>query len=213
MFLYIVCRDMELRVNNRSNDHGRLIEVCIDDQWHEAISNTIAANNSQSQQDISVQVDSTSESAMITWSEQSVPNDKIISGYDLSCTTSALSDGQIHEVKVPNVSASATRIQVNGLLSGTAYECCVNTHILTNTPFDLISSSCATTETESLQESNRTKSDKVPGCDEDLAVGLGTGLGLLLVVVCGGSIFINAFLVMHLKNITTDNELQIFLYK
>ena len=202
---YVVCRDMELRVNNKSNHHGRFIEVCIDDQWYEATSKTIAASNSQSPQDIFIQVDSTSNSVMITWSEQSIPNDKIISGYDLSCTTSALSDGQVHEVKVPNVSASMTRVQVSGLLPGTAYECCVSAHILTNTPLDLISSSCATTKTESLQDPNRTKSDKVPDGDDDLVVGLGTGLGLLLVVVCGGSIFINAFLVMHLKNSTTTN--------
>ena len=202
---YVVCRDMELRVNNKSNHHGRFIEVCIDDQWYEATSKTIAASNSQSPQDIFIQVDSTSNSVMITWSAQSIPNDKIISGYDLSCTTSTLSDGQVHEVKVPNVSASMTRVQVSGLLPGTAYECCVSTHILTNTPLDLRSSSCATTKTESLQDPNRTKSDKVPDGDDDLVVGLGTGLGLLLVVVCGGSIFINAFLVMHLKNSTTTN--------
>ena len=203
---YIVCRDMELRVNNKSNHCGRFIEVCIDDQWYEATSITIAASlNSQSPQDIFIQVDSTSNSVMITWSEQSIPNDKTISGYDLSCTTSALFDGQVHEVKVPNVNASMTRVQVSGLLPGTAYECCVSAHILTNTPLDLISSSCATTKTESLQDPNRTQSDKVPGGDDDLVVGLGTGLGLLLVVVCWGSLFINAFLVMRLKNSTTTN--------
>ena len=41
------------------------------------------------------------------------------------------------------------------------------------------------------------------GCDDDLAVGLGTSLGLLLVVVCGGSVFINILLVMRSKNSTT----------
>ena len=173
----IVCRNMELRINNKS----RLIEVCIDDQWHEATSSTTAASNSRSHspQDISIQVDSTSNSIKITWSEKSIPNDKIISGYDLSCTTSTLSDGQIHEVKVPNVSASTTRVQVGRLLPGTAYECCVYAHIRTNTPLDLIHSRCAIT---------KTRSDKVSGCDDDLAVGLGTSLGLLL-VVCVGSVF------------------------
>ena len=58
---------------------------------------------------------------------------------------------------MPNISASTTRIQVNGLLSGIAYECCVNAHLLTNTPLDLISSHCATT---------KTKSDKLPGCED-----------------------------------------------
>ena len=193
---------MEFRVNNKSSGHGKIVEVCIDDQWHEVTSAKVASNP-QSPQDISIQVDSIS--VMVVLSEQSIPNDKTISRYDLLCTTSALSDGQIHEVKVPNVSASTTRIQVNGLLSGTAYECCVNAHLLTNTPLDLISSSCVTTKTEPLQEPNITKFDKVSGCDDDLAVGLGTGLGLLLVAVCVGLVFINILLVMRLKNSTTRN--------
>ena len=185
---------MEFRVNNKSSGHGKIAEVCIDDQWHEVTSAKVA-NNSQSPQNISIRVDSTS--VMVVFSQQSIPNasDKTISGYDLLCTTSAPSDGQIHEVKVPNISASTSRIQVNGLLPGTAYECCVYAHILTNTPLDLISSRCAIT---------KTKPDKVPGCD-DLVVGLGTSLGLLLVVVCVGSVFINILLVMWLKNSTTRN--------
>ena len=66
------------------------MEVCIDDQWHEAGTAKIASN-SQSLQDIYVQINSMS--VMITWSEQSIPNDKSVIGYDLLCTTSALSDG------------------------------------------------------------------------------------------------------------------------
>ena len=106
---------MEFRVNNESSGHGRIVEVCINDQWHEAAHSAKVAHSShQSPQNISIQVDSTS--VMIMWSS---PNDTIISGYDLSCTTSALTNRQIHEVKVPNVSASTTQAQVNGLLSGT----------------------------------------------------------------------------------------------
>ena len=169
---FSVCGDLELRVN-KSSSHGRLIQVCIDDCWHEAISSTTAEYNLQSPQDISVQVDSTL--VMIIWSEQSIPNDKTISGYHSSCTTSALSDGQIHEVIMPNVSASTNKVQVHGLLPGTAYECCINAHILTNTPLDLISSSCATTRTKSLQEASN--------C---LVIGLGTGLGICsLLLVLG----------------------------
>ena len=152
------------------------MEVCIDDQWHEAICNAKVASNSQSSQDISIQVDSTS--MMVVLSEQSIPNDKIISWYDLSCTTSALSDGQIHEVKVPNINASTNRFQVSGLLPSTAYECCINAHILTNTPLNLISSSCVTTKTGSLQNQP----------SDGLVLGLGTGIGicsLLLVVMVG----------------------------
>ena len=150
MLYATVCRDLEFRVKNESDGHGGIVEVCIDDQWHEVMSAKFkAVNNSQSQHDIFVMI-ADSTSAMIKWSEQqSIPNDKIISGYDLSCTASALSDGQIHEVKVSNISASTTRIQVNGLLPGTAYECCVNAHLLTNTPLDLIRSSCVATTTES----------------------------------------------------------------
>ena len=188
---YSVCRDLELRVNNKSYVHSSwsTVEVCIDDQWHEAKRSMLLANNSQSLQDISVMiVDSTSESVMLEWSGQ--PNNKSLSGYDLSCTTSSLfDDGQIHEVRVPNISTSTTRVQVSGLLPGTAYQCCVNAHIQTNTPLDLISSNCVTTST--------TKSETVPNCG-DLAIGLGAGLGLLLVIVCGGSILINVLLVKRL---------------
>ena len=164
--------------------------MCIDDHWHEATSaNLKVANNSQSLQDIFVMiVDSTSESVMLEWSGQ--PNDKNISGYDLSCTTSSLSDhGQIHEVRVSNISTSTTRVQVSGLLPGTAYQCCINVHIQTNTPLDLISSNCITTST--------TKSETAPNCG-DLTIGLGAGLGLLLVVVCMGSILINMLLIKRL---------------
>ena len=164
--------------------------MCIDDHWHEATSaNLKVANNSQSLQDISIMiVDSTSdhESVMIEWSGQ--PNDKNISGYDLSCTTSLLSDHeQIHEVRVLNISTSTTRVQVSGLLPGMAYQCCVNAHIQTNTPLDLISSNCITTST--------TKSETAPNCG-DLTIGLGAGLGLLLIVVCMGSILINNMLLV-----------------
>ena len=159
---------------------GNTVEVCIDDQWHETTSAKVA-NNSHSSQNISIKVDSTS--VMIKWSEQqSIPNDKIISGYDLSCTASALSDGQIHEVKLLNISTSTTIVQVNGLLPGTAYECCVNAHIQTNTPLDLISSSCVATRTEFV--STRTESIQEP--NDGLVIGLGSGLGicsLLLVLV------------------------------
>ena len=71
-----VCRDMEFRVNNKSSGHGSIAEVCIDDQWYEATSAKVA-NNSQSSQDISIQVDSTS--VMVILSEQSISNDKTIS--------------------------------------------------------------------------------------------------------------------------------------
>ena len=167
-----MCRDFEFRVSHKSDGHGRIVEVCINDEWHKAMT-AKTANNSQSPQDISVRiVDSTS--VMIKWSaEQSIPNDnKIISGYDISCTTSALSDGQIHEVRAPNISTSTTEIQVHGLLPGTAYECCLNAHIHTNVPMDLISSSCVAISTESLQEPSN-----------ELVIGLRIGLGVCSILL------------------------------
>ena len=56
---------MELRVNNKSDGCGRIAEVCIDDEWHEAMSAKVA-NNSQSPQDISVMI-AESTSVMIKW--------------------------------------------------------------------------------------------------------------------------------------------------
>ena len=171
---------MEVRVNNASSsDEGAVntVEVCINDQWHDSITQIIT-NNSPSPQNISVQ--ETFTSMIIIWSpvEQSIPNhyDKNISGYSVLCTTSSLSDhGQIHEVRVSNISTSTTRVQISGLLPGTAYQCCVNAHIQTNTPLDLISSTCVTVSTASVQEPN----------NDGLIIGSGSGLGfssLLLLV-------------------------------
>ena len=186
-----VCRDLELRVNNKSDVHRSTVEVCIDDHWHEAKHSMLVANNSQPLQDVSVIiVDSTSESVILEWSGQ--PNYKNISGYDLSCTASSLPDhGQIHnhEVRVSKFSTSTTRVQVSGLLPGMAYQCCVNAHIQTTTPLDLISSNCVATST--------TKSETDANCG-DLTIGLGAGLGLLLVVVCMGSILFNMLLIKRL---------------
>ena len=56
---HAVCMDMEFRVNNKSSGQGRIMEVCIDDQWHEITSTAKAVNNSSSLQDVSIQADST----------------------------------------------------------------------------------------------------------------------------------------------------------
>ena len=188
---------MEFRVNNKSSGHGIIaVDVCIDDQWHEATSAKVANNSHQSSQSISIQVNSTSVTIM--WSEQTSPNDTVISGYDLSCTTSALSDGQIHEVKISNISASTTQAQINGLLPGTEYKCCVNAHILTNTPLDLISSNCITT---------RTELDQRPS--DDLAIGLGTGLGicsLLLGCLLVGFIISTVCCLKHGSKVDTSKK-------
>ena len=194
-----VCRDLELRINNKSVVHGSIVEVCINDQWHEAKRSMLVANSSQPLQDISVMI-ADSTSVTIKWSgQQSSPNDKNnISRYDLSCITSSLCDhGQIHEVRVPNISTSTTRVQVNGLLSGTAYQCCVNAHIQTNTPLDLINRSNCVTVSTSIAKSKKVS---IYSCGDsfELATGLGAGLGLLLILVCTGSILINMFLIKRL---------------
>ena len=201
MFIFmfiVVCRDMELRVNNKNSGHGIIAaDVCINDQWHEATSAKVASNSHQSPQNISIQVNSTSVTIM--WSEQTSPNDTVISGYDLSCTTSALSDGQIHEVKVLNVSASTTQAHIHGLLLSTEYKCCVNAHILTNTPLDLISSNCVTTITV-LFLTNQGRSD-------DVLIGLGTGLGissLLLVCLLVGFIISTVCCLKHGSKVDTS---------
>ena len=218
---------MEFRVNSESiASYGKIVEVCIDDQWHEASSTTRVANNTQSPQNISVVI-ADSTSMTIEWSTgQSIPNDsKIISRYDLSCTTSdsGLSDGQIYEVRVPNISTSTTEIQVHGLIPDMAYECCVNAHIHTNTPLDLLSSRCITTRTEFVStEPEITTLSTGPETDSvmlstttefvsthntySLAIGLGTGLSIaFLLLIMMGSIILNIILIIRLRNRTATN--------
>jgi hypothetical protein len=198
--------------------------VCIDDEWHEATRSAQEANNFQSPRDISIMI-TDSTSVTIKWSgRQSIPNDnKTISGYDLSCTTSSLSDhGQIHEVRVPNISTSTTEVQVSGLVPGTAYECCVNAHIETNTPLDLISSSCdsvhvptstdnvtdtdaevVSTETEFstvLTEREFTSTHRIEFVSNDSATGLGIGLGVACLLLLVSLISVLAGLIVGKKS-------------
>ena len=68
-----VCRDLELRVNNKGESHEEIVEVCINDEWYQATSAKVA-NTSQSSQDISVTI-ADSTSVMIKWSKrQSIPS-------------------------------------------------------------------------------------------------------------------------------------------
>ena len=220
---------MEFGVNiPSSGDEGNVntVEVCIDDQWHKATAKI--TNNSPSPQNISVKENFTS--MIIIWSptEQSIPNDRNISGYSVLCTKSSLSDcGQIHEMRVPNISTSTTRIQVSGLLPGTAYQCCVNAHIQTNTPLDLITTNCVNVSTKTVTDVNTvtnfvsteivTKLSTVStegvfiltrnefasnhhGCS---SAGLGIGLGLACLLLMGSIIINIIFLTMHLKNNAT----------
>ena len=191
---------MEFRVTNASSgDEGNVntVEVCIDDQWHKATAKI--TNNSSSPQNISIQENFTS--IIVIWfpAEQSIPSEKKISGYSILCTTSLLSDhGQIsiHEVRVPNISTSTTRVHVSGLLPGMAYQCCVNAHIQTNTPLDLISSNCITTsaiaDTESEFSTTSTETEFMTTRNEFASnhhihsvTGLGIGLGVACLLLMG----------------------------
>ena len=220
---------MEFRIINASSgDEGTVntVEVCIDDQWHKVTAKI--TNNSPSLQNISVQENSTS--MIIIWShaEQSIPNDKHISGYSVLCTKSSLSDcGQIHEVRVSNISISTTRVQVSGLLPYTAYQCCINAHIQTNTPLDLITTNCVNVSTKTITDVDTvtnfvstetgTKLSTVStegvfmstrcefvsnhhGCS---SAGLGIGLGVACLLLMGSIIINIIFLTMHLKNNAT----------
>ena len=220
---------MEFRVNiPSSGDEGNVntVEVCIDDQWHKATAKI--TNNSPSPQNISVKENFTS--MIIIWSptEHSIPNNKHISGYTVLCTKSSLSDHeQIHEVRVSNISISTTRVQVSGLLPGTAYQCCVNAHIQINTPLDLITTNCVNVSTKTVTDvdtvTNFVSTETVTilstvstegvfistrnefasnhhGCS---SVGLGICLGLACLLLMGSIIINIIFLTMRLKNNAT----------
>ena len=222
-----VCRDMEFRIINASSgDEGTVntVEVCIDDQWHKATAKI--TDNSSSPQNISVQENSTS--MIIIWSpvEQSISNDQNISGYSILCITSSLSDlGQIHEVRVSNISISTTEVQVSGLLPDTAYQCCINAHIQTNTPLDLISTNCvdiATTtvtdadivSTEAAHVTNSTdqegmfastRNEFASNHHDCSSFGLGIGLGVACLLLMGSIVINIIFLTIHLKNNATKS--------
>ena len=224
---------MEFRIINPSNDDegaDTTVEVCIDDQWHKATAKV--TNNSPSPQNISVQENSISESMIIIWfhAEHFIPNDKNISGYSVLCITSSQSDHrQIHEVRVSNISISTTEVQVNGLLPGTAYQCCVNAHIQINTPLDLITTNCVDISTkpvvvaDTVTEIMSTEAEHVTNSTDQEGVftptrnefasnhhdcsslGLGIGLGVACLILIGSIVINIIFLMMHLKNNATKS--------
>ena len=195
---------MEFRVNNRRVDNlmlRRTVEVCIDDQWYKIMSSGayVAANNSQSPHNISIHMSLTSVRMMI-WSEQSITNDKIITGYGLSCTASALSDGQIHKVKLSNGSKGTTRSRSMDY-NQAQHMSAVSVHTLTNTPLDLISSSCVTTKTKSLQQEASN--------GQSLVIGLGTGLGICSLLLVLGILV--GFIVSKTRCSKHDSTTQVFM--
>ena len=133
-----MCRDRELRFGDQGS---RNVEVCSDDQWH-AVSIGAIVNNS-TRGNISVMAVSPT-SVTIGFSLNS-----LVRAYDLSCTT--VSNGQIHSVKVANVSREVTETQISGLAPNTNYECCATAYtMMTSIPIDIISLSCTTTNTPNL---------------------------------------------------------------
>ena len=221
---------MEFRIINASSgDEGNVntVEVCIDDQWHKATAKITNNVNSSSLQNITVQENSTS--MIIIWSptEQSIPNDKNISGYSILCITSSLSDhGQIHdsEVRVSNISISTTEVQVSGLLPGTAYQCCINAHIQTNTPLHLITTNCVDVSTNTVIVADTvteivsteaahvtnvtdqegmfasTRNEFASNHHDCSSLGLGIGLGVACLLLIGSIVINIIFLMMYLKN-------------
>ena len=114
---------------------------------------------------------------------------------------------------------STTKVQVHVFLPDTAYECCVNAHIHTNIPLDLISSRCITTRTKFVStEPEISMLSTFPGTDSvttrtefvsnhnSLAIGLGTGLSIaFLLLITMVSIILNIFLIIRLRNGTATN--------
>ena len=68
--IYVYAKNVQyVETWSLDSSHGKIVEVCIDDQWHEATSAKIT-NNSQTPQHISIQVDSTSmikQSVLCVW--------------------------------------------------------------------------------------------------------------------------------------------------
>ena len=172
-----MCRDRELRFSDQGS---RNVEVCSGDQWH-VVSNGVIVNNNTRGNISVIAVNPTS----ITIGFSS--NGLGAQPYNMSCTT--VSNGQIHSVKVADVSREVSEIQISGLAPNTSYECCATTYTLTSVPIDTISLSCTTTNTPSLPIPVPTPATaEVSG--NLFMIGFWTILGICLLVlfVCGGFI-------------------------
>lgn len=170
-----MCRDLELRFGDQGS---RNVEVCSGDQWH-AVSNGAIVNNNTRGSISVIAVNPTSVTIQYT------SNSIGVRAYDMSCTT--VRNGQIHSIKVTDVSREVTVIQMNGFTPNTDYECCATAYTITNIPIDTINLSCTTTRTLSLIEQ-----PPVTGQlnSNFFMVGFWSILGicLLLLCLCGGFI-------------------------
>ena len=135
-------------------------------------------------------------------------------------------------MRVPNISVSTSEVQVNELLPGTAYQCCVNAHIQTNTPLDLITTNCVnvstkpvvvadtvteivsteaahvTNSTDQEGEFSSTRNEFALNHHDCSSLGLGIGLGVACLLLMG-SIVINiiflSIIILYLRNNTTKS--------
>ena len=163
---------MELRFNDGDTKN---VEVCRSDQWHAVSNSAIVSNITLG----NITVTANPTSAMIGFSLNDLRDDQRVRGYDVSCTT--ISNGQIHSVKVADVSREITTTQMTGLTPNTDYECCVTAYIETNIPIDIISLSCTTVRTLSL-------TPPIPEAAElnnnFYIIGFWTSLSICLLVLC-----------------------------
>ena len=137
-----VCKDMELRFSNDSNNGVRNVEVCADDRWCVAVVSAVRADDSHKEQNISLQAKWVgSTSVTLTWSADSLQSSVLSTS--VMCT--AAFHQASHEVKM--IASNTTTVQVTGLIPDTTYECCVNVHGVKSLMNCMIISGCIRTKT------------------------------------------------------------------
>ena len=130
MFPCTVCSDTELRFNNNS----RIVEMCINDKWHELVNSAVVSNYNITLESISSTTKSTSVTVMLT-----PPTNVSVKRYDVSCTSTK--DGRINSIKMANINQG--NVVVNSLTPDTEYECCITAYILlTIIQVDTLSMDC-----------------------------------------------------------------------
>lgn len=162
---------MELRF---IDSNSRNVEVCIDDQWLAVVDSAVVNNITQG----NITSMTTSTSVTIIWSPSL---DLEFSKYDVSCTTNI--NGQIHSIKVSDLSVSMLTVNIGGLRPSTDYECCVTVHTQRNVQIDTLSTNCTVVRTLRGSAPSEISSDSV-------TIGLGASLGLFVVLLlaCVGCI-------------------------
>ena len=172
--IHSVCRDLELRFIDRN------VEVCVSDQWH-AVVDSAVVNNITPGNIMSSTADSTS--VTVVWTP---PPNLVFNKYDVSCTNE--NSGQIHTIKVADLSADVLTVNIRGLMPATDYTCCITVHTETNLQIDTLSMTC--TEARTLAEGGPSE---LSSSSTTIAIGLGAVAGfciLLLIVSIGCGVFL-----------------------